>query len=398
MPKLSEVKHNQQIKFPEAAIHMGCHCPMHTVLAMLRKINGISSLVVGMPECACYSRLVINEDFNDEQTKHYCYVLNSKEIIFGSGQGVKKAIEEMETEGAERIVVLKTCTPALIGEAFDYDGSIPVAVLDIAHFKTNGYMSGFNMLLDALVQFMKKKEIGKPVVNFIGSSDNREINDWIILLTSHGYSCNQVNGNLNFLDLEALSNAALNVCLSYEWHGLCLGLARQLSVPYVTLFDCYEPSQYLKCLKDMETILQVDGIHLCAQNKLELVIARWKTKVEWALKSKMRDINLGNQDVQGIAFAIALNKLGYEVKHIHIEEWDEMSIKWRPELLALGIDPMVHYMTGETPFGVRGYVGELLNRDKCLVLQSLIGIERIEFLLNEIDAVEANAGEGKLWV
>lgn len=389
MPTLSAVRHNHQLQFSEPVVPMGCHCPMHTVLAMLRKIRGVSSLVVGMPECGCYSRLVIDETFQDDQTKHYTYILSSKEVIFGCADGVASAIDQMADEGAERLIVLKTCTPALIGETLDYEGPMPVAVLDLAHFKTNGYMSGFNLLLEALSQFMERKQSPKRIVNFIGNTSSGEVDLWIGFIEAHGYHCNKISGSIHFNTLEMLSHGALNICLSYEWHGLCAGLDWRMNVPYVNLFDCYEPSQYQKCVKNVETLLQIDGFVLFLQESFEGVNARWQSLVERASKGKRKNINLANQDVQAIAFAIALYHLGYEVKHIHIEQWDEVCQKWRPELLALGLDPMAHYMTSEGPFGVRGWAGELLNRDQCLELQSLIGLERIEYLMNVVEKTEA---------
>ena len=77
--KWSRLKGNAGVQITENPVCTGVHCPMHTALSVLRGAGGISSLVVGMPECCCYSRFVVDHTRGAE--RHYTYILEDSEVV-----------------------------------------------------------------------------------------------------------------------------------------------------------------------------------------------------------------------------------------------------------------------------------------------------------------------------
>ncbi|MDR1405398.1 MAG: hypothetical protein LBJ20_07540 [Candidatus Methanoplasma sp.] len=59
LKRLSSVKTNSCVKFLTPAAFPGNHCPLHRALALCANVRGISTLVVGTPECGIYSRNII---------------------------------------------------------------------------------------------------------------------------------------------------------------------------------------------------------------------------------------------------------------------------------------------------------------------------------------------------
>lgn len=388
MPKLSTVKNNQQIPLAEPVAYRGCHCPMHTVLAQLRKMSGLSSLVVGMPECACYSRLVINEAFEDSQTKHYTYVLDSKEVIFGCGQGVLKAIQEMEQEGVQNLVVLKTCTPSLIGEDLSTLGEgvkLKVRELDVAHFKTNGYLSGYHMLSEALGSFIEGSplEVKKPSVHLVGEAVGEEINLLESLLVQRGFQVLKTSTFKAFEDFQSLNDSKLSICLSYEWLGL-FSNGGAVSRPFVNLFDCYDLQTLRERYSQIGHLLGIENLQALMEEGQMETVRRWG---ELETKARQRDslpLYCGSQDVQPLAFTYAMKKLGFNIETLHVEHWDDLCNDWKPKVLALGVDPNLVYMSDQSKLGRRGDISDFISREQVLELQSYMGYERLGRLMTLI--------------
>ena len=56
LTRLSAVRSDKNIKFLTPAVYSGGWCPMRIVCNICEEIEGISYLMVGMPECTTHSR------------------------------------------------------------------------------------------------------------------------------------------------------------------------------------------------------------------------------------------------------------------------------------------------------------------------------------------------------
>lgn len=160
---LSSVKTNAGVKFLTPAAFPGNHCPMHTALALSSRVKGMSTLVVGTPECGTYSRNIVSGIKSEEGELHWTYILDSNEVVFGCRRGLIRTIKEMDKSGAKAIMIILTCVPEIIGE--DIEGivhemqpevSAQLTFVLMAHFKCNSYPSGYWKTLVAFGNLMKK--------------------------------------------------------------------------------------------------------------------------------------------------------------------------------------------------------------------------------------------------
>ena len=119
---VSRMKSNASVKFLNAGAYPGNHCPMHTALALSAKIKGLSTLLIGTAECTTYARMVIPEPRGEHGECHWMYLLDSHEVVFGCRKGIIDAINQMDQEGPEAILIIITCVPEVIGE--DIEGII----------------------------------------------------------------------------------------------------------------------------------------------------------------------------------------------------------------------------------------------------------------------------------
>ena len=181
LKRLSKVKGNKGVLFTNMGATPGCHCPMHTSLATLVRVKGLSSLVIGMPECCYYSRFVTSHIKNNSGDRHLTYTLSDNDIVFGCAKGIAEALIHMDQAGAKVIVMIFTCLPSLIGEdpkaiveEIQDKISAKVVSVELPHYKTNGYLSGYNLSLEALAQVCSKRESRKRV-NFLGSPGGEEL-------------------------------------------------------------------------------------------------------------------------------------------------------------------------------------------------------------------------------
>lgn len=326
---LSKLRTNHQIPLSADLIYRGCHCPMHTALASLRHLKGISSLVVGTNECTYYSRLVVNESFHSETTRHYCYLMSSRETVFGCANGVFESVEAMFEEGVEKLLIIMTCVPALIGE--DFGSALQpfgerVKVIDLAHFKRNGYSSGYDLLSEALGQWFL---VGEKMAHRLGK----------VTLLNESYS-----------DFESLVAYQEVVVTSDKWRGLFHYLNRAgLKVYRVyDIWDVVKLEDLLLKVPESHTLLEI------SLNAVQIFLTEHNALAN-GFSTLGIEVHILNQDVNGLGLAQALHRLGLEVTKLHIEQWHDSEVEAQRDCLELGIDPEVVYEADEVS-GHRGKV------------------------------------------
>ena len=147
---LSAVKSMKTIHPLTPAAFPGNHCPMHTALSLGTRIKGVSTLVIGTSECGYYSRNIPITSPYADQSLHWTYILDSKEVVFGFRDGIINTIREMDAAGAKIILLLATCVPELIGEdidsiCYEIQPRIKARLLHIplGNFKCGSYQPGY---------------------------------------------------------------------------------------------------------------------------------------------------------------------------------------------------------------------------------------------------------------
>ncbi|MTI47578.1 MAG: hypothetical protein FH761_07035 [Firmicutes bacterium] len=408
---LSQVNNNKGIKFLHPAASPGSHCPMHTTLATLLNIKGLSSLVVGMAECGYYSRFVVDYSNNTKEECHYVYELDSNEVVFGCSSGVKKAVLQMAEEGAKNIMIIMTCVPGLIGEdpqaiieEISYESDVKVVFVDMAHFKRNGYKDGYSKTLAALADAIKvqkdSEKSKKPIVNFLGNGGETECNRLQSILKESEIDVLKYGVKLDIEELNSSLGSQLNIVYSNNYLEFAEKLKEKYEIPYISLCDAYDLDTVEKRYEKIFKHLDISG------EKLENLYTEKKPRIEefyqkiLSIKEKKSFI-ITSPSTLAVPLSVSLIKLGFKPFMLHIEEMDMTNLKWKDKLLELGEDPYVTYITNKDKItevldneidiyslgncnGIEEKV--LLNDKEMIKIQNLTGFERVLKLLEFIDS------------
>lgn len=364
---LDYIEDDQQIPLFKTPVYQGSHCPMHVVLAMLRKTENISSLVVGTHECAYYSRLVITNDIKNKYTFHYTYVLDENEVVFGCEAGVRSALEEMINEGARKIVVIKTCVPELIGEDFencisDLKEETPIMVLNLAHFKSNGYGLGYEAFFKGLAHWTidsvnstsidtsmpiskgilnQQREMDNPLIYVLGAIFPKELITFfkrslpkiIHINKPHKYS---------HLDLEA---RGILLITSPEWSAFASAINQAWGWPVISLFDVYDAHTLETQYRTILDYYEAEIVDDTALSKVFSEMCQLEAAYQKRIEGDKVTAYIGSSDIVTSSLAFALNQLGIEVKALHIEWLGEDQIKWQKRCQEIGLNPQVTFFT-----------------------------------------------------
>ena len=107
------IKANSLKMFPHlpiGAVSSPKHCAMHVALEELFYMDGTDVLVVGVGECAYYSR----KNLFPNGRLNWAYELSDREVVFGDIGGVETALRMM-AESGRKVVCISTCIPSLTG-------------------------------------------------------------------------------------------------------------------------------------------------------------------------------------------------------------------------------------------------------------------------------------------
>lgn len=341
---------------------IGVHCPMHTALSVLRGARGISTLVVGMPECCGYSRFVVDNCMGRE--RHYTYVLEDSEVVFGCREGVESALRVMAEEGCAQVLVIRTCIPSLVGEdleqaaeAVTVDTGMKIQMIDAAHYKRNGWMAGVTMALSALGDFAPPLEKQKMVYQ-LGEAQGAQWQTLCQILRSAGY---QVQPLLPF-EAEAwteLGASCCNLVCSALMEPLAERLRQRFGTESVRLFAAVDEASTRGCYEAIEQILKV-------------ALPRTRCQAERPAPDEAVS-TVSTPDTQSLA--LILSKLGIRLTGLHMEE----AIPWPGEKVG---DPDVFFCPdsarhGETALRLSG--SEVSGREIERAMK-YIGCERIDAL------------------
>lgn len=407
--RLSEIESNQGIPFSHAAPAVGHHCPMHTALATLQGISGVSTLVVGMPECGFYSRYVMETPKGPDGELHYTYVLDANEVVFGCREGLLKALEEMERDGADAIAVIMTCVPALIGEdiqeiteSFGAGHSTRAVAMDLAHYKRNGYEAGYYETYLALAEFCdaSKKENMVVLLGGAQSQEGRELCGWLHTGSS-SYDIVIIEDVFELSQFTKISSSCLNIVTNIHFLPLAKRLEEVYDIPYVFLGESYGRDGIQEAYKKIGTALLLRETPVFSHSqeaaKLEASVRERLEGSRFLLIANIPD---------ALILTEYLCSLSMTPCFLHLEEYQQWMKEWKNKILSHGSNPLTAFLVKdsiaedgfkeigfEKPGSYRFVIGKEIGEEiGCLkagrsFLPPLIGYERTVALLKLLDGL-----------
>lgn len=369
----------------------GRHCPMHTALALAKQLGSLSTLVVGTAECGYYSRYVMTEPQGRNGELHYVYELDANEVVFGCRKGLMEAIQEMDREGAEIILLILTCVPALIGEDMEavieeLQGKITAKLLfiDGAHFKHNGYLPGFldtysqlgeankpangseevqsSDKIQRVAEAQRSKEVLRSevdcntalysneqaittdkdmppkYVNFLGSIRGKEAAALKNNLVSSGYEILEINNQDIQNKMPRLWAGVATILLDPAQSQLSK-ILRKTEINLCRSFQAEE------IRNNYRSLLESLGL------EEEFLLKAYEELIEREEEARKRlqgfSFILTSQELLALPVAAYLGELGMEPKLLSVESFTEEDLPFRDRILKAGWNPYLVTITEE---------------------------------------------------
>ncbi len=354
LKSLSSVKTNAGVKFLTTAAFPGNHCPMHTALALSSKVKGMSTLVVGTPECGTYSRNVISHSKSQEDALHWMYILDSNEVVFGCRKGLIEAIREMDKSGAKAIMIILTCVPEVIGEDIEAivhelqpEVSALLTFVLMAHFKCNSYPSGYWKTLVAFEGLMKRGKTNADTINILGRSPREEhvpMPELLTALEKRGFYLRMLAPKSEVEDFIVSPDAALNIVLSPFMNPLAEMMWEKFQVPFISLHETYDVFEIDSLYEAVEKLLKIRFNHEFDESRKKAI----------ALQNQVEDVFKGKSYIlTHIGAMMPLPLVSYMTKFemkpmlLHMDEFYPDDRKWAKAIKKQGYDPMICHMVND---------------------------------------------------
>lgn len=351
LKRLSAVKSNVGVKFLTPAAFPGSHCPLHPALALAGNIKGLSSLVVGTPECATYSRIVLRNAQDRQGEQHWTYVLDASEVVFGCRKGLMDALQKMDRSGAKAVLLLATCVPDLIGE--DIEGlvreaqpklSMRLISVMMGHFKCNSFPSGSWKTLQAIGVLMEPRSVQPYVINVMGRSPDEKhipLPSILRVLQQQGFSLRCLAPGASLEDFLAAPDAALNLVLTPFADPLATAMEQSFGIPAFRLHTVYDAAEIATLYAAIAKKLGLKWGNEFNREQLEALSLQEQARKRL---NGCRFICTDIGPVRTMPLAAFLTAMGMEPVLLHLEEFWPDDKYWADALNALGYDPLVCHM------------------------------------------------------
>jgi len=411
---LSAVKSMKTIHPLTPAAFPGNHCPMHTALSLGTRIKGVSTLVIGTSECGYYSRNIPIASPYADQSLHWTYILDSKEVVFGFRDGIINSIREMDAAGAKIILLLATCVPELIGEdidsiCYEIQPRIKARLLHIplGNFKCGSYQPGYWKTLKKLGSLTEKASIKTKTVNILGRSVLEEhipIPEIVSVLRRNQVPLRFLSPDSSLEDFVSAGDAQMSISLSPFMNPLAEYLEKEHDVPFISLHDVYSVKEINEVYTVLENHLELKIIPDMKDLKKEADLLQTQAAMQLKDTSYIM-ANIGA--LQPLPLSAYFSELGMSPIMIHMEEYYPSDSKWKESLLARDKNPILCLMFNEhadktiiqelCPHIVIGDWGGR-NQTKPPTLQTMdfygqAGYERTISLLNRIITIRGRSKE-----
>jgi len=350
LKKLSAVRSGKNIKFLTPAVYSGGWCPMRVACNIAEDMQGLSYLMVCMPECATHSRGMLSAPEGPNGELRWLYVLDDKEVIFGCREGVMDALRAMDEAGARAILMVATCVTDLIGE--DFEGIISelqpqlkarLTYVTLGQFKNFGSGIGTWKTAEALAELMEPKEVKKQQCNVMFIEPWRaktapvELPLIIGALEKRGIPVRHLTAVATLDDYLAASDAELNLVVSSYTQPLAKKMKQRFGTEYSPLHMAFSVEAIDKEYALIEERLGVD---------LKEEFAPWRKKA-LELEERAKKELCGKTFVMLTEVDMAVPMSGYLASLgmvpllIHLDDVHEEDLLVAKQLKEAGIDPLL---------------------------------------------------------
>ncbi len=353
LKKLSGVKSGTGIKFLSPAVSPGCHCPMRMAALTAKNIEGLSSLLVGMPECTTHVRLFNPKPDGNHGEMHWLYVLDANEVVFGCRDGLMDALKVMDREGAKAILLIATCVPELTGEDMEAiihevqpELSASVSHVMLGQFKNFSYPPGYWKTMEALVALMNGQQTNPLQVNVLGRSpkeDHIPMPSLLSELESKGLTLRYLAPGTSLEEIQKAPDAALNLVVSPYAQPMSVRMEQEFGVPYISLHTAFS-------VKDIDQAYEEIAERFGFTWNGEFAKEREKAiALEQQAAETLRGIKYVCASGVSLPLVLAayLDGFGMEPLLIHMEEFYPEDKKHSKALIAMGQNPPVCRMVNE---------------------------------------------------
>lgn len=353
LKRLSAVKSGKGIKFLSPAISPGCHCPMRMASLTAKEISGLSSLLIGMPECATHVRLFNPKPEGKNGELHWLYVLDQHEVVFGCRKGIMSALRQMDQTGAKAILLIATCIPELIGE--DMEGiiqeiqpelSAQVTYVMLGQFKHFSHPPGYWKTLEAMGTLMAARQTNPRCINVLGRSPKETHLPKPALLAqleSKDLTVRYLASGASLTEFQAAPDAALNLVVSPYAQPLATYMEQTFGIPYMALHTRFSVADIDHVYEKLAKLFNIAWDGVFAQERIKAL----------ELEKKASQILNGLRFIGSVgismplAFAGYLSSLGLEPVLIHMDEFYAEDKEHAKKLLAQGWNPLICRMVNQ---------------------------------------------------
>jgi nitrogenase molybdenum-cofactor synthesis protein NifE len=370
LKRLSAVKSNKGVKFLTPSAFPGSHCPLHPALALAGNIKGLSSLVVGMPECATYSRIVLQNIQVRQGELHWMYVLDGSEVVFGCRKGLMDALQKIDQAGAKAVLLLVTCVPELTGEDIEsivreVQPKLSARLISVmmGHFKCNSFPFGSWKTLQAIVTLMEQKALRPHVINVMGRLPGEKhipMPPVLSALQQQGFSLRCLAPGSSLDDFLEAPDAALNLVFSPFADPLATAMEQSFGIPAFRLHTVYDVAEIATLYAAIAKKLGIQWGNEFNRERLEVLSLQEQVRKRL---NGCRYICAHIGPVRTMPLAAYLAAMGMEPVLLHLEEFWPDDKHWAGVLNALGYDPLVCHMVNS---GADAPLLESLAPDLCL--------------------------------
>ncbi|MFV0414238.1 MAG: nitrogenase component 1 [Oscillospiraceae bacterium] len=352
--RLSAVKSGTGIRFLSPAVSPGCHCPMRMAAITAHNIRGLSSLLVGMPECTTHVRLFNPKPEGKHGELNWLYVLDSHEVVFGARNGLINALKKMDKAGAKAILLIVTCVPELVGE--DFEGIIreiqpeiaaSLACVMLGQFKNFSYPPGYWKTMEAMGAMMGSQKTDARRINVLGRSPKEEhipMPPLLPQLQQRGLALRCLAPGASLEDFRLAPDAALNLVVSPYVQPLAARMEREFGIPYIALHSLY-------------AVEQIDEAFQEISQRFGFV---WNGEFDGERSQALALEGMAAKKLNGLSYVSAtgidlplvlagyLAGFGMEPLLLHMEEFYPEDKRHAAALLALGQNPPICRMVNLT--------------------------------------------------
>lgn len=410
LTRLSAVRSDKNIKFLTPAVYSGGWCPMRIVCNICEEIEGISYLMVGMPECTTHSRPINSGPTGPHGELRWLYVLDEKEVIFGCRKGVIDALRQMDKAGARAIMMIATCVTDLIGEDFDSiieeiqpELNARLSYVTMGQFKNFGSPVGTWKTAEAIGAYMQPREKVPNSANILfmepWHTPGQPIEYPLIVgaLEKRGVALRSFAAGATLDDFLDAPSAEVNLVTTAYTQPLAASMEKRFGIPYVPLHNAFSVEQVDAAYAMIEKILGVD---------LSEEFSAWRDKAAELEERARRELPglryaLMTYVDMPVALARYLSEFGMEPLLMDVQDFHREDAIYAKTLRERGFDPPVcHIMYRDRdillirdlePDLCFGYISEPVEGLKVVEEMGdffgITGYERIVGLLSRIFTV-----------